>query len=79
MLVIILEDGENAIVFVQGQHLADYLASYCCEMDIPATSIHEDREKTDQEEALNNFKTNKIKVLISTSVLAKGLGIYQNL
>lgn len=77
-IVIILEEGENAIVFVEGKRFADFLATFLSEMDIPTTSIHENRAQPEREEVLRDFKTNKMKVLIGTSVLMTALGIYQN-
>ncbi|XP_033244047.1 ATP-dependent RNA helicase vasa-like [Drosophila miranda] len=55
--------------------LADFLASYLSETEHPTTSIHGDRLQSQREQALRDFKTGKMKVLIATSVASRGLDI----
>lgn len=38
-------------------------------------SMHGDREQCDREEALNDLKTGKVKVLIATDVAARGIDV----
>ena len=45
------------------------------ETKISSTSIHGDRLQREREEALRDFRTGKRKVLIATSVAARGLDI----
>lgn len=54
---------------------ADFLASLLSETEFPTTSIHGDRLQRQREEALADFKSGKMKVLIATSVAARGLDI----
>lgn len=62
-------------MFVEQKRQADYIAAYLSELDIPTTSIHGDREQPEREQALRDFKTNKMKILVATAVAARGLGI----
>lgn len=63
------------MVFVETRRSADFLASILSETEFPTTSIHGDRLQRQREEALSDFKSGKMKVLIATSVAARGLDI----
>lgn len=75
-LLEILKDSDptGTIVFVETKRTADTLASIVSETKIPTTSIHGDRMQSQREQALRDFKTGKMKILIATSVAARGLG-----
>lgn len=75
---IILEDVQSAIVFVREKRIVDWIATCLSENDFPATSIHGDRKQAERQQALTHFKTNKMKIIVVTSIGCKGLGIYQN-
>lgn len=68
------EDPRGTMVFVETKRNADFLASFLSESKHKTTSIHGDRLQRQREEALNDFTTGKMKVLIATSVAARGLG-----
>lgn len=70
------EDPRGTMVFVETKRTADFLASFLSESEHPTTSIHGDRRQSQREEALADFKTGKMKVIIATSVAARGLGMY---
>lgn len=69
-------DPRGTMVFVETKRTADFLASFLSESEHPTTSIHGDRKQSQREEALSDFKKGKMKVLIATSVAARGLGKY---
>lgn len=69
------EDPTGTMVFVETKRDADFLASFLSETTHPTTSIHGDREQRQREEALADFKSGKMKILIATSVAARGLDI----
>lgn len=74
----ILDEADNpagTIVFVETQRNADFLASFLSETKYLTTSIHGGREQRERELALNDFRTGKMKVLVATSVAARGLDI----
>lgn len=67
-------DPKGTIVFVETKRNADFLASFLSESKHPTTSIHGDRMQSQREQALRDFKNGTMKVLIATSVAARGLG-----
>ncbi|NXK49905.1 DDX4 helicase, partial [Chauna torquata] len=66
---------ERTMVFVETKKKADYIAAFLCQENIPATSIHGDREQREREVALQDFRSGKCPVLVATSVAARGLDI----
>lgn len=62
-------------MFVETKRTADFLASLLSETKISSTSIHGDRLQSERETALREFRSGKRKVLIATSVAARGLDI----
>lgn len=80
-LLELLNDGDpsGTMVFVETRRQADFLASFLSESEHPTTSIHGERLQRQREEALADFKSNAMKVLIATSVAARGLGKWENI
>lgn len=77
-LMELLQSGDppqGVMVFVETKRCADFLATLLSETNIPTTSIHGDREQREREEALRDFKRGTMKLLIATSVAARGLDI----
>ena len=68
------EDPDGTLVFVETKRGTDFLASFLSEKDIPSTSIHGDRLQSQREQALRDFRTGRMKILIATNVAARGLG-----
>ncbi|XP_068612309.1 probable ATP-dependent RNA helicase DDX4 [Brachionichthys hirsutus] len=66
---------ERTLVFVGTKRLADFIAVYLCQEEVPTTSIHGDREQREREIALGDFRSGKCPVLVATSVAARGLDI----
>ncbi|XP_062509323.1 ATP-dependent RNA helicase DDX4-like isoform X2 [Corticium candelabrum] len=69
-------EGKNrTLVFVETKRNADFLASFLSQSGFPTTSIHGDRFQKEREEALEDFKSGKLPVLVATAVAARGLDI----
>ncbi|XP_013855252.1 putative ATP-dependent RNA helicase DDX4 [Austrofundulus limnaeus] len=66
---------ERTMVFVETKRLADFIAAFLCQENVPTTSIHGDREQREREQALADFRSGKCPVLVATSVAARGLDI----
>merc|ERR1711982_275557 len=66
---------DRTLVFVETKRNADFLASILSNEGFPTTSIHGDRLQREREEALRDFKTGKMPILIATAVAARGLDI----
>ena len=63
------------MVFVETKRNADFLASVLSNEGFPTTSIHGDRLQREREEALRDFKTGRMPILVATAVAARGLDI----
>jgi len=76
-LIEILKDvgTDRTLVFVETKRNADFLASILSNEGFPTTSIHGDRLQREREEALRDFKTGRMPVLVATAVAARGLDI----
>ncbi|ESN91783.1 hypothetical protein HELRODRAFT_108526 [Helobdella robusta] len=66
---------ERTLIFVEKKKMTDFLALVLCQHNLPATSIHGDREQREREEALAYFKSGKTPILVATSVASRGLDI----
>jgi probable ATP-dependent RNA helicase DDX4 len=69
------EGCKKTLVFVERRRTADFIATYLSEYDFPTTSIHGDRLQREREEALGDFKSGRMGVLVATAVAARGLDI----
>lgn len=63
------------MIFVETTRMADFLATVMSNTRFPSTSIHGKREQRERETALKDFRSGKMKVLVTTSVCARGLDI----
>lgn len=74
MEILDADEVSGTMIFVETKKSADFLATFLSETVYPTTSIHSDRLQSQREEALADFRTNRMKILIATSVAARGLG-----
>jgi ATP-dependent RNA helicase RhlE len=75
---LLTHDDENAkqvLVFVGTKFGASRLAVYLVRQGIAADAIHGDKSQQQRTEALEGFKSGKIRVLVATDVAARGLDI----
>ncbi|KZC05005.1 ATP-dependent RNA helicase vasa, isoform A, partial [Dufourea novaeangliae] len=66
---------KGTLVFVEMKKRADFIAVFLSEINYPTTSIHGDRLQRQREEALADFKSGKMLILVATAVAARGLDI----
>jgi len=76
-LMDILNDigNEKTMIFIEHKKQADTLAFFLLQKGYPTTSIHGDRLQSQREAALSEFKSGKSKIIVCTSVAARGLDI----
>ena len=55
--------------------MADELLGYLKDNDFKATAIHGDRTQPEREEALRDFRSGQIPIMVATAVAARGLDI----
>ncbi|XP_076637996.1 ATP-dependent RNA helicase vasa [Colletes latitarsis] len=66
---------KGTLVFVEMKRKADFIAAFLSENNYPTTSIHGDRLQRQREEALADFKSGRMSILVATAVAARGLDI----
>ncbi|KAG1714855.1 putative ATP-dependent RNA helicase DDX43 [Nymphon striatum] len=70
-----MEEDHKVIIFVGKKAIADDMTSDLVLQGIACDSIHGDREQEDREQALEDFKSGHVKILIATDVASRGLDI----
>ncbi|XP_057595930.1 probable ATP-dependent RNA helicase DDX43 [Hippopotamus amphibius kiboko] len=66
---------DKVIIFVSRKAVADHLSSDLGIQHISVESLHGNREQSDRERALKNFKTGKVRILIATDLASRGLDV----
>ncbi|XP_077018349.1 putative ATP-dependent RNA helicase DDX43 isoform X1 [Tamandua tetradactyla] len=67
---------DKVIVFVSRKAVADHLSSDLILRHLSVESLHGNREQSDREKALENFKTGKVRILIATDLASRGLDVH---
>ncbi|XP_006902946.1 PREDICTED: probable ATP-dependent RNA helicase DDX43 [Elephantulus edwardii] len=67
---------DKVIVFVSRKAVADHLSSDLILRRLSVESLHGNREQSDREKALENFKTGKVRILIATDLASRGLDVH---
>lgn len=66
---------QQVLVFTSSTFQADNVADKLCKNGIDAVSIHSKKSQGARAEALREFKTGKLRVLVTTDLLARGIDI----
>lgn len=77
LLIQLLKDKtiETVLVFTQMKHAADKLARSLNKAGIFAEAIHGNKTQNARQDALNNFKNRRTRVLVATDIAARGIDI----
>jgi len=73
--IIIKNDLKQVLVFTSSTYQADNVADKLCKNGIDSVSIHSKKSQGARTEALREFKTGKLRVLVTTDLLARGIDI----
>lgn len=65
----------NVLVFTRTKHGADKIVKLLAKSNIKAAAIHGNKSQIARQNALNDFKSQKIKVLVATDIAARGIDI----
>jgi ATP-dependent RNA helicase RhlE len=65
----------RTLVFTRTKHGADKIAKQLKDARIHADSIHGNKSQAARQNALNNFKHGKLKVLVATDIAARGIDV----
>lgn len=77
LLMDILKDGaiERVLVFTRTKHGANRLSQYLLNSKIQSAAIHGNKSQGARVKALDDFKNNKIRVLVATDIFARGIDV----
>lgn len=65
----------RSLIFTRTKHGADRLVKQLKKTNILAAAIHGNKSQNSRQAALNDFKNNKISVLVATDIAARGIDI----
>ncbi|NXJ95363.1 DDX43 helicase, partial [Corythaixoides concolor] len=71
-----MKPKDKVIIFVGKKLTADDLASDFGLQGIPVQSLHGNREQCDREQALDDFKTGIVRILVATDLASRGLDVH---
>ncbi|NXG48643.1 DDX43 helicase, partial [Psilopogon haemacephalus] len=71
-----MKPEDKVIIFVGKKVTVDDLASNFGLQGIPVQSLHGNREQYDREQALDDFKKGKVKILVATDLASRGLDVH---
>jgi len=77
LLIHLMQDAaiSSAIVFTRTKHGADRVARGLNRARVPAQAIHGDKSQSARQNALNQFKSGAVRVLVATDIAARGIDI----
>ena len=77
LLKTILKDRsiKSALVFTRTKHGANRVVKHLENAKIPSAAIHGNKSQRARENSLNNFRQEKIRVLVATDIAARGIDI----
>ncbi len=77
LLLHILKDKSitSALIFSRTKHGADRIARQLSKENVTAQAIHGDKSQGARQNALNDFKNRKLRVLVATDIAARGIDI----
>ncbi|KAM7173823.1 putative ATP-dependent RNA helicase DDX43 [Macrochelys suwanniensis] len=70
-----MKPTDKVLIFVGKKLTADDLSSDFSLQGIPVQSLHGNREQCDREQALDDFKKGKVRILIATDLASRGLDV----
>lgn len=66
---------KRTLVFTRTKHGADRIAKELKKISIRADAIHGNKSQSARQNALHNFKSGKLKVLVATDIAARGIDV----
>jgi len=77
LLLYLLKDKDivTALVFTRTKHGADKVVKFLHKHETTAAAIHGNKSQNARQNALSNFKTGNLRVLVATDIAARGIDI----
>ena len=69
------EEITTALVFTKTKHKANKIAEFLTGKNIISAAIHGNKSQAARVDALNKFKEGKVKVLVATDIMARGIDV----
>ncbi len=73
--LLVQDDFTKTLIFGRTKHGVEKLTKTLVERGFAAASIHGNKTQAQRQRALNDFKQNKVQILVATDVAARGLDI----
>ncbi|XP_029962397.1 putative ATP-dependent RNA helicase DDX43 [Salarias fasciatus] len=67
---------DKVLIFVGRKIMADDISSDLCLQGLAVQSLHGDRDQHDREEALQEFKESRVRILVATDLASRGLDVH---
>jgi len=78
LLAILQQSGDGKVlVFTRTKHRAKKLAGQLIKAGLPATSLQGNLSQSRRQEAMDNFRNGRVKVLVATDIAARGIDVSQ--
>lgn len=69
------QQGKSVLIFSRTKHGADKIAKVLNKHQVPCEAIHGNKSQNARQNALNDFKSGRINVIVATDLAARGLDI----
>ncbi|MCH7373056.1 DEAD/DEAH box helicase [Aeromonas sp. MR16] len=69
------QDWPQVLVFISARDDADGVARKLAKAGIPVAALHGDKDQAVREQALADFKAGKVRVLVATDLMARGIHV----
>lgn len=66
---------ERTLVFTRTKYGADKIAKHLNQADVRTAALHGDKSQEARQRALHNFKTGRLRVLVATDIVARGIDV----
>jgi len=78
LLALLRKSGNGQVlVFTRTKHRAKKLADQLVKAGLPATSLQGNLSQNRRQQAMDNFRTGRVKVLVATDIAARGIDVSQ--
>lgn len=68
-------DIKNALIFTRTKHGADKVVKFLSKSGVKSAAIHGNKSQGARQNALNDFKSGKLRTLVATDIAARGIDI----